>query len=172
VFVGLFLVFMPARILSWAGVTAPDLGLAQVAGLVISAVGGVLTVWCVLTFAFVGRGTPAPFDPPRRLVVRGPYRFVRNPMYLGAALVLLGATLYFVSLALLGFTALFVLATHLFAVAYEEPTLRRMFGDEYESYCRRVNRWRPSRNGPASSDPRPPEPPGPTESRPGAPPRR
>ena len=102
-----------------------------------------LALWCVLTFALVGRGTPAPFDPPRRLVVRGPYRFVRNPMYIGAAIALAGAALFYRSLPLLGYLALFLLVTHLFVCVYEEPTLRRAFGAEYEAYCRRVRRWWP-----------------------------
>lgn len=145
VFVGLFLVFMPASILSRTGVTMPESpGVPQVAGMFIAAAGAILVVWCVLGFALIGRGTPAPFDPPRRLVARGPYRFMRNPMYLGAALVLGGAALYFTSLALLGFTALFVLGAHLFAVKYEEPRLRRKFGDEYREYSSRVHRWRPT----------------------------
>src|SRR5262249_22987777 len=80
-------------------------GAAQFAGLVVVIVGGAVALWCVLAFATLGRGTPAPFDPPRRLVVRGPYRLVRNPMYLGAAVALLGAALYYESLALLAFVA-------------------------------------------------------------------
>ena len=105
---------------------------------------------CILTFVFVGRGTPAPFDPPRQLVARGPYAFVRNPMYLGAAAALLGAALYYRSPALAAYAIAFLIATHLFVRLYEEPTLRRTFGDEYESYCRRVGRWWPRRTTPAA----------------------
>ncbi len=75
--------------------------------------------------------------------MRGPYRFVRNPMAVGVALALAGAALFYRSAALLGFTALFVLGIHVMVVWYEEPTLRRMFGEEYEVYCRRVRRWWP-----------------------------
>lgn len=103
-----------------------------------------MALWCVGTFALVGRGTPAPFDPPRRLVVRGPYARVRNPMYLGAVLALGAAALFYLSLALLAFAALFLVATHLFVVAYEEPKLRRSFGAEYDAYCREVRRWCPN----------------------------
>ncbi len=102
-----------------------------------------LGLWYVSTFAFVGRGTPAPFAPPRRLVTRGPYRFVRNPMYIGVRLILVGAAIFYKSLPLLGYAVLFFLATHLFVVWYEEPTLRRTFGHEYEVYSRRVRRWWP-----------------------------
>jgi protein-S-isoprenylcysteine O-methyltransferase Ste14 len=143
-FVGLVLVFLPARVLSWSGVTRPAaIAAPQVVGMVVGAVGAALALWCVLTFAFVGKGTPAPFDPPRQLVVRGPYRCVRNPMYVGAGLALIGAVLYYESAALLGFAGIFFLATHLFVVWYEEGTLRRMFGEEYDTYCRRVRRWWP-----------------------------
>ncbi len=86
-FIGLVLVFLPARLLSWAGITQPStLGAPQIGGMAMAAVGASLALWCVGTFVRLGRGTPAPFDPPRRLVVAGPYRFVRNPMYLGAGL--------------------------------------------------------------------------------------
>jgi protein-S-isoprenylcysteine O-methyltransferase Ste14 len=83
-------------------------------------------------------------------VIQGPYRFVRNPMYLGAGLALAGAAIFFESFPLLGYAVLFLVATHLFVVSYEEPTLRRTFGPEYEGYCRRVGRWWPSvgTNGP------------------------
>lgn len=105
--------------------------------------GALLALWCIATFIAIGRGTPAPFDPPRRLVVAGPYRLVRNPMYLGAGLALAGAALFYGSWALLGYCAAFLLVTHLFVVVYEEPTLRSTFGAAYESYCERVRRWWP-----------------------------
>ena len=143
-FVGFVLVFLPARLLSWSGVARPAaIGLPQVAGMALAAAGAAIALACILTFALVGKGTPAPFDPPRRLVVRGPYRVVRNPMYLGAGLALAGAALFYRSAPLLGYTALFFLVTHLLVIWYEEPTLRRTFGAEYEAYCRRVRRWWP-----------------------------
>jgi protein-S-isoprenylcysteine O-methyltransferase Ste14 len=143
-FVGLVLVFLPARVLSWSGVTAPPaLATPQIAAMAITAMGAGLALWCVATFAVVGRGTPAPFDPPRRLVIRGPYRYVRNPMYIGAALALAGAALFYESRPLVAYLGLFLVVAHLFVVWYEEPTLRRMFGDEYEAYFRQVRRWWP-----------------------------
>jgi protein-S-isoprenylcysteine O-methyltransferase Ste14 len=144
-FVGFVLVFLPAQVLSWAGITRfPAIGPAQVIGIGMTLAGGAVALWCVLTFATVGKGTPAPFDPPRRLVVSGPYGYVRNPMYLGAGLAVLGAALCYGSLALVGFVALFGLAAHCFVLGYEEPTLRRTFGEAYQAYCRRVRRWWPS----------------------------
>ena len=143
-FVGLVLVFLPMRVLSSFGILQPALiGVPQVVGLVVGAIGAALALWCIWTFALVGRGTPAPFDPPCRLVVQGPYRIVRNPMYIGAALALGGAAFYYQAVALLGYTGVFLLVTHLFVVFYEEPTLRRSFGQEYDAYCQRVRRWWP-----------------------------
>jgi len=138
------LVFLPARVLSWSGIVQPvSIGAAQVGGVVVAASGAVLALWCIVAFVVIGRGTPAPFDPPRRLVVVGPYRLVRNPMYIGAGLALAGAALFYESWALFGYCAAFVSVTHLFVVAYEEPTLQATFGDPYVRYCERVKRWWP-----------------------------
>ncbi len=143
-FVGLVLVYVPARLLTWSGIVRPTaFGLPQIAGVVIGSAGAAVAAWCVYTFAVVGRGTPAPFDPPRKLVMRGPYRFVRNPMYFGAGLALLGGALVYESVQLLVYTLLFMLITHLFVLGYEEPALRRTFGDAYETYCRQTGRWWP-----------------------------
>src|SRR2546429_9328093 len=85
-FIGFVLVYLPGRFLAWSGIVRPAvIGAPHIAGMIIADVGAAIALWCVLTFAFIGKGTPAPFDPPRKLVIRGPYRFVRNPMYIGAA---------------------------------------------------------------------------------------
>jgi len=142
-FVGLVLVFVPARVLEWSGVVRPEIGAIQIVGIGAGVAGGILALWCVFAFALVGRGTPAPFDPPRRLVVRGPYRFARNPMYLGVGLALAGASLFYESPSLAGYAALFLIIVYLFIRVYEEPTLRRTFGEEYVAYCSGVGRWLP-----------------------------
>ena len=143
-FIGLLLVFLPGRILSSTGVVQPPaIGVWQLAGMLLGASGAALALTCILTFVFVGRGTPAPFDPPRQLVVRGPYRLVRNPMYLGAGLALAAAAAFYQSLPLLGYAGSFLLVSHLFVVLYEEPALRRAFEEDYEAYCRRAGRWCP-----------------------------
>src|SRR5947209_15879774 len=143
-FIGFVLVYLPGRFLSWSGIAEPTTTEApQVAGMIMVAIGTAIALWCVLTFVFIGKGTPAPFDPPRKLVIRGPYRFVRNPMYIGAGMTLAGAALFYQSLSILIYACLFLLITHLFVVFYGEPTLRRTFGDEYEAYFRRVRRWWP-----------------------------
>lgn len=143
-FIGLLLIYVPTRVLSWSGIVRPTaIEGPQITGMIIGSTGAVVALWCVFTFAWIGRGTPAPFDPPRRLVIRGPYRFVRNPMYIGAGLALAGAALFYESVSLLAYGGMFLLASHVFVVWYEEPTLRRTFGPEYEAYCRRVRRWWP-----------------------------
>lgn len=144
-FIGAFLVFIPGRILAPAGITpATHTGPAQVVGIIVVVLGLGLAITCVLTFAFAGKGTPAPFDPPRTLVIAGPYRWVRNPMYIGAGAALFGAALYYHSLALAGYALLFVVMTYGFVLLYEEPHLRRVFGQPYEDYLRTVHRWIPS----------------------------
>lgn len=105
--------------------------------------GTAILLWSCWEFAFSGRGTPAPIDPPRVLVAEGVYRFVRNPMYLGALFILLGHVLWFQSLRLLITVAAVTAAFHLFVIFYEEPLLRRKFGVSYEEYCQRVSRWVP-----------------------------
>ncbi|HLJ59826.1 MAG TPA: isoprenylcysteine carboxylmethyltransferase family protein [bacterium] len=139
---GLVLIYVPVRLFS--GVVRPaGIGAFQVAGIVICAAGGAVALWCASSFAFIGRGTPAPFAAPSRLVTRGPYRFVRNPMYIGAGLIFAGAAVFYDSLSLIAYTGLFFLASHLFVLLYEEPTMRRKFGAAYEAYCGRVRRWWP-----------------------------
>lgn len=143
-FVSLVLVWLPDRLLRWTEISRPSAtGAMLVSGVAVGTLGALLALSCILTFAFVGHGTPAPFDPPRRLVVRGPYRLVRNPMYLGAGLALTGAALVYRSAALVAYTAALFVVTHLFVVLYEEPALGRTFGEEYQAYCRRVRRWWP-----------------------------
>ena len=110
-FIGLVLVYLPARFLSWSGIVRPAVIRApQVAGMIMVTIGTAIALWCLFTFVFIGKGTPAPFDPPRKLVIRGPYRFVRNPMYIGAGMTLAGAALFYQSLPILIYTCLFFLA--------------------------------------------------------------
>jgi protein-S-isoprenylcysteine O-methyltransferase Ste14 len=98
---------------------------------------------CIWDFAVAGRGTLAPVSPPKRLVVCGLYRFVRNPMYVGVITTILGEAWLFLSVPLLVHAVITFLIVHTFVVLYEEPTLRRMFGSSYAEYCRSVNRWLP-----------------------------
>jgi len=111
--------------------------------IVILALGASILLWCIWDFATFGRGTPAPIDPPNRLVVRGLYRYTRNPMYLGVLTVILGWTILFQSIHLLFYAVIVGCAFHLTVVFYEEPHLQRKFGDEYNQYRSRVGRWLP-----------------------------
>src|SRR5262249_37737036 len=94
-------------------------------------------------FALKGLGTPAPVMPTRHLVVSGLYRYVRNPMYVGVVWVVLGQGLLFGDVRLLGYGLVLWLGFHLFVLGYEEPTLRRTFGEEYSAFCSNVPRWIP-----------------------------
>ncbi len=143
-FIGLVLVYLPAQVAFASGIPRPPMALPQFAGLAIATLGGAIALWCVISHAIIGRGTPAPFDPPRRLITQGPYRFVRNPMYVGAASALAGAAVFYLSWPLLVYGCVLLVAAHLFVVFYEEPTLARTFGQEYEAYKRRVGRWLPA----------------------------
>jgi protein-S-isoprenylcysteine O-methyltransferase Ste14 len=107
------------------------------------AVGAAIYLGCVWNFAFAGRGTPAPIDPPKALIVRGLYRYVRNPMYMGVLLVLLGELIVFPSRQFLVYILLCFLAVNIFVLAYEEPVLSKKFGAAYLDYRRRVPRWIP-----------------------------
>ncbi len=121
-------------------------------GLALAACGAVLVLSCLATFAFRGDGTPAPFDPPRRFVTSGPYRWVRNPMYLGALAILAGCGFAFRSPSVVVLAALAWVLAHGFAVLIEEPGLERRFGETYRVYRRATNRWipRPPRGAPAA----------------------
>lgn len=110
-------------------------------------IGAVVLLRPIWDFAVTGRGTLAPVDPPKTLVVRGWYPYVRNPMYVGVLLIVLGEALLFESVGLAIYAVVLWLACHLFVVFYEEPTLREKFGAEYEAYLRSVHRWIPKWRG-------------------------
>jgi protein-S-isoprenylcysteine O-methyltransferase Ste14 len=111
----------------------------------IFAVGFVLSFWCAMEFAVRGLGTPAPFDPPRRLVITGLYRWVRNPMYLGLGIMLIGEALLMPQIwrEMAALIVVLWIAITLMVVRKEERDLRRQFGADYEEYCHKVARWIP-----------------------------
>ncbi len=123
------------------------LGAGRYVGILLMATGVLGYFWCAWNFAVTGRGTPAPLDPPKRLVTRGPYCYVRNPMYLSVWAVLLGESLWFEAASMLFYAAAFAIAANLFVLLYEEPFLRKQFGAAYEEYCRAVPRWIPQWRG-------------------------
>jgi protein-S-isoprenylcysteine O-methyltransferase Ste14 len=110
-------------------------------GIVVMILGGLVVLFCITSFVALGEGTPAPFDAPKKLVVGGLYRYVRNPMYLGACIVLLGFGLYHSSISMVLFSFLFLVIAHLFVLFVEEPLLENLFGESYLGYKRQVNRW-------------------------------
>src|SRR6266705_1737378 len=110
---------------------------------VVIAAGIALYAWCAWNFAAVGRGTPGLWDAPRRVVAAGPYRWVRNPIYLAALLVVLGEAWLFMSLRLLAYAGVMAVFFHLFVTGYEERRLGRRFGRTYLEYRRTVPRWIP-----------------------------
>ena len=113
-------------------------------GIAFTVIGASIYLWCAFDFTFIGRGTPAIFDPPKTLVVRGLYRYFRNPMYVGVLSAIIGQALIYGSPAVFIFAFLIFIMFHSFVVLYEEPTLRKMFNDEYLAYGNRVNRWLPT----------------------------
>ena len=108
-------------------------------------IGTAIYFWCAWDFTFAGRGTPAPIAPPKELVVRGLYRYVRNPMYVGILSILLGEAVLFASWRLFEYTAVVFIIFFLVVVLYEERALRQKFGESYQRYCRSVPRWVPWR---------------------------
>ena len=112
-------------------------------GLILFGIGTALLARCIFEFAQIGRGTLAPVDPPRVLVVRGLYRYVRNPMYLSVSLIVWGEICLTRSGALFVYWLVWFAAATVFVRAYEEPALRQKFGSDYDRYAARVGRWLP-----------------------------
>jgi len=112
-------------------------------GVLLLILGGVLLLETFARFALQGLGTPAPIAPTKTLVVTGSYRFVRNPMYVAVVSLILGQALVFGSVLVLGYGLIVWLAVHLFVLGYEEPTLSRSYGEQYDRYRANVRRWMP-----------------------------
>ena len=152
VLIPVLLVVLTDAVVGWGGdglaVLPVLLGLAAIAA------GLALWLWTVRLFARIGRGTLAPWDPTRHLVVEGPYRHVRNPMITAVVTVLAGEAALFGSLPLLIWCLAFLAVNHLFFVIHEEPGLVRRFGDEYRAYRDNVPRWLPRRTAWTPPQPR------------------
>ena len=140
---GLFAGYITWRYFGLADVQLNLLNPIHLIGAACIAVGAVLLGACIWEFARSGWGTLSPVDPPRKLVVRGLYRYVRNPMYLSVTVIVLGEFLLTRSRGLLVYWAVWFLAANLFVVGYEEPTLQRRFGAAYDRYKEEVGRWLP-----------------------------
>jgi protein-S-isoprenylcysteine O-methyltransferase Ste14 len=146
-----FTVLLPCTILAWAPyywIAGPGRVLEHwppatrdAVPLAVVALGAAVYLACAWRFATEGNGTPAPWDPPQRLVTGGLYRRVRNPMYVGIVVALIGEAWWLRSAAMVVYAVAALVAFHLRVVRYEEPTLRAMFGTEFDAYAARVRRW-------------------------------
>jgi len=145
----LFTILVPGTVAGYipylllGGFPQPGLGPQSFLAALIVALGAAIYFRCAWEFAVRGLGTPAPIAPTKYLVTTALHRYVRNPMYIGVALVILGEAALFRSFHLIEYAALLLLVAHFFVVLYEEPTLHRQFGDSYDAYRRSVPRWIP-----------------------------
>ena len=142
---GLFAGSVPWRYFGLRDVQVSLSDPVQLLGLLLTCAGAVLLAACIVEFARSGRGTLSPVDPPRHLVVRGLYRYVRNPMYLSVTAIILGEVVLTRSTALAAYWVVWFACVNLFVIGYEEPTLRRQFGASYDEYAKHVGRWVPRR---------------------------
>jgi protein-S-isoprenylcysteine O-methyltransferase Ste14 len=138
---GLFALYVPVALLR----SGPrvEIGVISFFAIPLWLIGSLTVLWCFWAFTFKGRGTPVPIDPPKELVLTGPYRYVRNPIYMGVLAIFLGHFLWFGYWALLMYMVFAFIGVHLFVLLYEEPTLKKKFGAAYEEYLKRVPRWIP-----------------------------
>jgi len=120
----------PTQIWFWLALLAAIIGLA-------------LSAWAATLFMKFGKGTPAPWDPPKRLVIQGPYRYIRNPMITGALLMLLAEAILFQSLPIAIWMTVFFIGNAIYFPLIEEKGLEKRFGDEYRNYKANVPRWLP-----------------------------
>jgi len=130
---------MPALLVSWDTWRSGGTN----CGYVLVGLGLFLLLWCARDFFVSGRGTLAPWNPPKHLVVVGLYQFVRNPMYIAVLTLVLGWCLIAGSRLLAGYAAVLAVGFHLRVLYHEEPWLRRQFGDEWVAYSASVRRWLP-----------------------------
>ncbi len=144
-----FLIFVPGLFVGYIPLTflltgsQIDTGVLSYLAYPLWLAGAIIIIWCFWDFLVKGRGTPAPIDSPKVLVVTGLYNFVRNPMYVGVEMMLIGHFLWFGFWLFLAYAVFFFLAFHTFILIYEEPTLKKKFGAAYEDYLKKVPRWIP-----------------------------
>ena len=144
----LFTIFVPGTVLDWFRAGSGPFcetrcGPLTWLGALITLMGAAIYFRCAWEFAVRGLGTPAPIAPTKFLVTTALHRYVRNPMYMGVFGVIVGEAVTFRSAVLLGYAAFFCVPVERFVIFYEEPTLRRQFGESYEEYRRSVPRWIP-----------------------------
>ena len=118
-----------------------EFGLPQYFGSLLFFIGLIIMIQCILQFAFEGKGTLSPADPTKKLVIKGLYQYSRNPMYIGVMMMLIGEAVFFEAGRFWFYVVGIGLVFNLFILLVEEPRLKRDFGDEYATYCRKVRRW-------------------------------
>jgi protein-S-isoprenylcysteine O-methyltransferase Ste14 len=109
-------------------------------------IGVIVLLWCFWGFIVKGHGTPVPIDPPKELVVTGLYHYIRNPMYVSVLVIIIGHFLWFKTTWIVVYTAVVFQAVYLFVTLYEEPHLKKIFGNTYEEYAKKTPRWIPRIN--------------------------
>ena len=145
-FPGTVVGYIPYRLIGPVSVASPDAWLSyQYVAAALLVVGVSILVKSIWSFALAGRGTLAPFDETKRLVVVGLYRYVRNPMYLGVMMLLLAESWFFSSRTLLIYTGVCFAVANILVIGYEENRLRYKYGDEFRRYCEHVGRWIPGK---------------------------
>jgi protein-S-isoprenylcysteine O-methyltransferase Ste14 len=145
-FPGAVLVYFPSRLLIPTGFSELKLlALDQIAALLLIICASIILLNCIWRFATIGKGTLAPFDETQQLIIVGPYRYVRNPMYVSVLLILLGEAWFFGSGRLLAYTSFCFIVANVFVIAYEENRLRNKYGEQYLNYYQNVRRWLPGR---------------------------
>ena len=145
-FPGIVVVYIPYRLLNGAAIPGPlDWSMSQYAAALVATIGAAIPCRSIWSFAFVGRGTLAPFDETQVLIVEGFYRFVRNPMYIAVMLILLAQSMFFWSTVLLSYAGICFVVANILVIGYEENRLRHKYGNEYRKYCEHVGRWIPGR---------------------------
>lgn len=147
---GTVLVLIPALIVMgsepvrwFCGKTFPESMVLAAVAFFLACIGVAVAVQTVMLFYTLGNGTPAPWAPPRRLIIHGPYAYVRNPMLMAVHAVLLAETLVFGSIGILLWTGIFWVLNTVYFMHIEEPGLQHRFGEEYEEYSKNVGRWIP-----------------------------
>ncbi len=150
IYYGLTVILLPWIVLlleTYFGIVRQPSTALRIASVLLGTAGAALQGWCIAVFQSIGRGTPSPAFAPKKLVTKGPYKFVRNPMNLGELIFLLALTGWFASPLLFMYCVTAALAFHVFVLVWEEPRLLGRFGEEYIQYRASVNRWLPMAAG-------------------------
>ncbi|HLF65277.1 MAG TPA: isoprenylcysteine carboxylmethyltransferase family protein [Saprospiraceae bacterium] len=122
-----------------------QMGWHQWGGIVLIGIGAGILLSCIYMFGKFGKGTLSPFDPARHLVIKGLYKYVRNPMYVGVMIILSGEAIFFWSRTFLIYAVIVFILFNVFIILYEEPYLKKEFGEQYDRYCKHVGRWLPGK---------------------------